>query len=138
MKQELSNARVAHIGIAVRSLRQALQFYESALGLEKNAVVDVAGEKVKVAMLHAGEPRIELLEATSPDSVIARFIEKKGEGLHHIALRVPDLVQAVERLKSRGARLVTEEIQKGAEGYRYVFVHPKSAGGVLLELIEDE
>jgi len=132
-----ANVRVDHIGIAVRSLEAALGFYEQALGLEKTAIVEVAGEKVRVAMLPAGEPRIELLEATSPGSTITRFIEKRGEGLHHVALRVPDLAKAVARLKSSGAKLVTDQIQEGAEGYRYVFIHPKSAGGVLLELIEE-
>ena len=134
----MSKPSIHHIGVAVRSLREALDFYEQALGLEKKAVVDVPAEKVRVAMLSAGEPRIELLEATSPDSAVARFIAKRGEGMHHIALRVPDLAKAVEQLKARGAKLVTAEIQTGAEGYRYVFVHPKSAGGVLLELIEEE
>jgi methylmalonyl-CoA epimerase len=124
--------------VAVRSLEEALAFYEKALGLARKAVVDVPGEKVRLAMLPAGEARIELLEATSPDSAVARFIEKRGEGLHHVALRVPDLAEAVERLKACGTRLVTGTIQTGAEGYRYVFVHPKSAGGVLLELIEEE
>jgi len=134
----VSKPRIDHIGVAVQSLEQALAFYEKALGLEKKAVVEVPGEKVRVAMLPAGEPRIELLEATSPDSAVARFIEKRGEGLHHIAMRVPDLAKAVEQLKAYGAKLVTGEIQTGAEGYRYVFIHPKSAGGVLLELIEEE
>ena len=134
----MSKPRIDHIGVAVQSLEQALAFYEKALGLEKKAVVEVPGEKVRVAMLPAGEPRIELLEATSPDSAVARFIEKRGEGLHHIAMRVPDLAKAVEQLKAYGAKLVTGEIQTGAEGYRYVFIHPKSAGGVLLELIEEE
>jgi len=132
-----ANACIDHIGVAVRSLDAALGFYEQALGLEKTAIVEVAGEKVRVAMLPAGEPRIELLEATSPDSTITKFIEKRGEGLHHIAMRVPDLAKAVARLKSSGAKLVTDQIQEGAEGYRYVFIHPKSAGGVLLELIEE-
>ncbi len=134
----MAKPRIDHIGVAVRSLEQELAFYEQALGLEKKAVVEVPGEKVRVAMLPAGEPRIELLEATSPDSAVARFIEKRGEGLHHVALLVPDLAKAVEQLKAHGAKLVTEEIQTGAEGYRYVFIHPKSAGGVLLELIEEE
>jgi methylmalonyl-CoA epimerase len=89
-------------------------------------------------MLPAGEPRVELLEATSEDSPIARFLAKRGEGLHHIAMKVSDLDAAVERLKAAGSRLVTEQVQQGAEGYRYVFVHPKSAGGVLLELIEED
>jgi len=134
----VSKPSIHHIGVAVRSLREALDFYEPALGLAQKSGVAVPPEQVRVAMLSAGEPRIELLEATSPDSAVARFIAKRGEGMHHIALRVPDLAKAVEQLKARGAKLVTAEIQTGAEGYRYVFVHPKSAGGVLLELIEEE
>jgi methylmalonyl-CoA epimerase len=95
----------------------------------------VEQEKVNVAMLPAGESRLELLEATEPDSVIAKFIDKRGEGLHHIALQVPDLAATVERLKANGARLMNEP-RKGAGGHLYVFVHPSSTGGVLLELIQ--
>ena len=99
----------------------------------------VAVEKVNVAMLplgsSAGHPRIELLEAVEPDSVIAKFIAKHGEGLHHVALRVPDLASTVERLRSSGARLLNEP-REGAGGHVYVFVHPSSTGGVLLELIQ--
>jgi methylmalonyl-CoA epimerase len=93
---------------------------------------------VKVAMIPMGESRIELLEATSADSVIAKFIEKRGEGLHHVALHVPDLAAAVKNLKESGARLISEEIKIGAGGHRYVFVHPSSAGGVLVELVEGQ
>jgi methylmalonyl-CoA epimerase len=95
----------------------------------------VAHEKVNVAMLPAGGPRIELLEPADPESVIGRFLANRGEGLHHVALRVPDLNAAVERLRKAGARLLNEP-QTGAGGHRYVFVHPASTGGVLLELIE--
>jgi methylmalonyl-CoA epimerase len=133
----MSAARIDHIGIAVRSLDEALAFYRDAVGLESKGLVTVPREQVRVAMLPAGEPRIELLEATTAGSPIARFLAKRGEGLHHIAMKVPDLEAAVERLKTAGSRLVTEQIQTGAEGYRYVFVHPKSAHGVLLELIEE-
>jgi methylmalonyl-CoA epimerase len=96
----------------------------------------VTAEKVNVAMLPAGGPRIELLEASQPDSVIATFIDKRGEGLHHVAVKVPNLVAAVDRLKSSGARLMNEP-RPGAGGHLYVFVHPASAGGVLLELIQE-
>ena len=133
----MKRQRLDHIGIAVRSLDEALEFYQQALGLEPSGRVSVPQEKVRVAMLPAGEPRIELLEATADDSAITKFIAKRGEGIHHIALKVPDLAAAIERMKAHGARLVTEDIQVGAEGYRYVFVHPKSTGGVLLELIEE-
>jgi methylmalonyl-CoA epimerase len=133
----MSTPRIDHIGIAVQSLDEALKFYRDAAGLESKEIVTVPQEKVRVAMLPAGEPRIELLEATGEDSPIARYLAKRGEGLHHIALKVPDLEAAVQRLKAAGSQLVTEKIQTGAEGYRYVFVHPKSAHGVLLELIEE-
>jgi methylmalonyl-CoA epimerase len=133
----MSQPRIDHIGIAVHSLDESLEFYRDALGFEPKARVTVPQEKVRVAMLPAGEPRIELLEATSDDSPIARFLAKRGEGLHHIAMQVADLDAAVERLKAAGHRLVTDQIRTGAEGYRYIFIHPKSAHGVLLELIEE-
>ncbi len=133
----MTGPRIDHIGIAVVSLDEALAFYQDNLGLQPSAIVEVPHEQVRVAMLPAGGPRIELLEATSPDSPIARFLEKRGGGIHHIALKVPDLSAAVKTMKAAGRRLVTDEIQTGAEGYRYVFVHPKSTGGVLIELIEE-
>ena len=131
-----TSPKIDHIGIAVHSIDQSLKLYRDALGVESGRRVVVDHEKVEVAMLPLGEPRLELLEPTSDDSVVARFIAKRGEGLHHVAIQVPDLEAAVERMRAGGARLVTEKIQTGAEGYRYVFVHPKSTGGVLLELIE--
>jgi methylmalonyl-CoA epimerase len=126
---------IDHLGIAVKSLAQARQFYEK-LGVQVAKEEIVAHEKVKVAMIPMGESRIELLEALSADSVIAKFIEKRGEGLHHVALQVPDLAAAVKNLKESGAKLISEEIKVGAGGHRYVFVHPSSAGGVLVELVE--
>jgi LAO/AO transport system kinase len=127
--------RIDHLGIAVKSLDQALQFYREQLGLQVALRETVIEEKVNVAMLPVGEPRIELLEASEPGSVIARFIEKRGEGIHHIALKVPDLAAAVERLRTSGARILNEP-RTGAGGHLYVFVHPSSTGGVLLELIQ--
>ena len=127
---------VYHLGIAVKSIEAALGFYEGQLGMQVALRETVPHEKVHVAMLPAGGPRIELLEPTDADSVIARFLAKRGEGLHHVALRVPDLSAAVERLRAAGARLLNEP-QTGAGGHRYVFVHPASTGGVLLELIEE-
>lgn len=129
-------AEIDHLGIAVKSLAQAKAFYR-ALGLEVVGEEVVAHEKVKVAMLPVGESRIELLEATEPDSPVGRFVAKRGEGLHHVALRVPDLAGTVERLKAKGAKFITEEIKVGAGGHLYVFLHPSSTGGVLLELCED-
>jgi methylmalonyl-CoA epimerase len=96
----------------------------------------VEREQVRLVMVPVGESRLELLEATSKNSTIAKFIAKRGEGLHHVCLRVPDLTAAVARLKRDGVRLVSEEINTGAGGHRYVFVHPASTGGVLLELVE--
>ena len=128
--------RIDHLGIAVSSLEKALGFYEQQLGLSVSLRETVEQEEVKVAMLPAGESRIELLEATGPDSVIAKFIEKRGEGLHHVALKVPDLAAVVARLKTAGARLLNDP-RPGAGGHLYVFVHPSSTGGVLLELIQE-
>lgn len=133
----MSGVRIDHLGIAVRSIDNAIEFYERLLGLAAGGREEVPQEKVRVAMLPAGESRLELLEATSEDSPIARFIARRGEGLHHVALRVPDLAAAVAALRAAGARLVNENIQIGAGGHRYIFVHPGSAGGVLLELVEE-
>jgi len=131
----LAAAKIDHLGIAVRSIDDALRFYRDQLGFPVGARETVAQEKVHTAMLPLGDARIELLEASQPDSVIAKFIEKRGEGLHHVAVRVPDLNAAVERLKAAGARLMNEP-RAGAGGHIYVFVHPSSTGGVLLELIQ--
>jgi methylmalonyl-CoA epimerase len=128
--------QIDHLGIAVKSLAEAKKFYEK-LGLEVMPEETVEAEKVRVAMVPIGESRIELLEPTVPDSTIARFLEKRGQGLHHVALHVSNLTETVERLKASGTRLINEEIKVGAGGHRYVFVHPSSAGGVLLELVED-
>src|SRR5439155_24284359 len=127
---------IDHLGVAVKSLAAAKKFYEK-LGLAVVGEETVESEQVRLAILPLGESRIELLEATSDDSAIARFISKRGEGLHHVALRVPDLAAAVERLKRNGTRLVSEDIKVGAGGHLYIFVHPSSTGGVLLELCED-
>lgn len=126
---------IDHLGIAVKSLAVAKSIYEK-LGLAVSAEEMVPAEKVKLVMVPVGDTRIELLEPTSEDSVIAKFIAKRGEGLHHVCLRVPDLRAAVEKLKAESVRLVSDEIKTGAGGHRYVFVHPSSTGGVLLELVE--
>jgi methylmalonyl-CoA epimerase len=126
---------IDHIGVAVKSLAAAKAIYEK-LGLNLSPEETVEAEQVRVVMVPLGESRLELLEPTSETSVIAKFIAKRGEGLHHVSLRVPDLEAAVERLKKDGVRLVSDQIKIGAGGHRYVFVHPSSAGGVLLELVE--
>ena len=127
---------IDHLGIAVGSIDEALRFYQEALGMGAATRETVEGEKVRVAMLHAGESRLELLEPMDATSTIAKFLEKRGPGIHHVALRVADLSLAVERLRAGGARILNEA-RIGAGGHRYVFVHPASTGGVLLELIEE-
>jgi methylmalonyl-CoA epimerase len=127
--------KLDHLGVAVRSLASAKSIYEK-LGLEVSPEELVPAENVRLVMVPVGDTRLELLEATSEDSAIAKFIAKRGEGLHHVCLRVPDLRAAVEKLKADGVRLVSDEIKTGAGGHRYIFVHPQSAGGVLLELVE--
>lgn len=127
--------KIDHLGIAVKSLSAAKEIYER-LGLPISAEEAVPAEQVRLVMVPVGETRLELLEPTSDTSTIAKFIARRGEGLHHVCLRVPDLAVAVERLKNEGVRLVSDEIKTGAGGHRYVFVHPSSAGGVLLELVQ--
>ncbi len=129
-------SEIDHLGIAVKSLAEARKFYEK-LGLEVMPEETVEAEKVRLAMVPLGESRIELLEPLSDDSTIAKFLAKRGEGLHHVALHVDDLSGTVERLKASGTRLISDEIKVGAGGHLYVFVHPSSTGGVLLELVED-
>jgi methylmalonyl-CoA epimerase len=128
--------KIDHLGIAVNSLSAAKTIYEK-LGLKVSSEETVEQEQVRVVMVAVGESRLELLEATSEDSTIAKFVAKRGEGLHHVCLRVPDLPAAVDRLKRDGMRLVSDEIKTGAGGHQYVFVHPASAGGVLLELVQE-
>ena len=127
--------QIDHLGIAVKSLTTAKAIYEK-LGLSVSQEEIVEHEKVKLVMVPVGESRLELLQATSDDSTIAKFIAKRGEGLHHVCLKVPDLSAAVARLKADGVRLVSDEIKMGAGGHQYVFVHPSSTGGVLLELVQ--
>lgn len=135
-KQRGAGCTIDHLGVAVRSVDEALEFYRGQLGMAVSLREQVVEEKVDVAMLPAGESRIELLQPTEPDSVIGRFLEKRGEGLHHVALRVPDLAATVANLRSVGARLLNEP-RPGAGGHLYTFVHPASTGGVLLELIQE-
>src|SRR5579863_2840421 len=126
---------IDHRGIAVHSIERALEFYGQQLGLTVALRETVEQEQVRVAMLPLEGSRIELLEPTEPDSPVGRFLDQRGEGLHHVALKVPDLAAAVERLRASGARLLSEP-RSGAGGHLYVFVHPASTGGVLLELIQ--
>jgi methylmalonyl-CoA/ethylmalonyl-CoA epimerase len=129
--------KIDHIGIATRGIEDAMTFYRDALGLDAIETEEVAEQKVRVAMLPIGESRIELLEATSADSPISRFLEKRGPGIHHIAVQVDDIRSALANLKRNGARLIDDEPRKGAGGCLVAFVHPSSTGGVLLELVEN-
>lgn len=128
--------RVEHIGVATRSIEESLKFWRDALGLEVKHTETVEEQGVRVAMLPVGEPRIELLEPTGADSPVAKFMEKRGPGIHHVAVRVADIRAALSRLKEGGARLIDEEPRRGAGGCLVAFVHPSSSGGVLLELVE--
>ncbi|MDK2855578.1 MAG: methylmalonyl-CoA/ethylmalonyl-CoA epimerase [Bacillota bacterium] len=128
--------KVDHIGIAVADLQKALKLYEETLGIKCAGVEEVAEQKVRTAFLPVGDTEIELLESTDPTSTVARFIEKRGEGIHHIALRVDDIKTALEKMKAAGIRLLDEVPRPGAGGARIAFLHPKDTGGVLIELIE--
>lgn len=127
-------ARLDHIGIAVANLDEALAFYRDALGLEVSVPHDVPTERVRATFVPVGGPALELLEPTAPDSVVARFLDRRGPGIHHITLLVDDLEAVLERLRARGVRLLDETPRAGAHGSRVAFVHPSSAHGVLVEL----
>ncbi len=125
-----------HIGVAVADLDEALAFYRDALGLEIGPAEEVASQRVRVTFVPAGDAAIELLEATAADSAIAKFVAKRGPGLHHITLRVDDIAAALSTLKARGARLIDETPRPGAHGSLVAFVHPSAAHGVLVELVQ--
>lgn len=129
--------KINHLGIATKGIEEALKFWEDALGLENVHTETVEDQKVRVAMLPIGESRIELLEPTSEDSPISKFLEKRGGGIHHIAVETDDIEAALAKLKAEGARLIDETPRIGAEGCLVAFVHPASSGGVLLELVQE-
>ena len=128
--------KINHLGIATRAIDEAIKFWGDALGLENVHTEIVEDQKVRVAMLPIGESRIELLEPTSEDSPISKFLEKRGGGIHHIAVEVDDIEAALAKLKSQGMRLIDESPRVGAEGCLVAFVHPAASGGVLLELVQ--
>ena len=125
-----------HIGIAVDDLEATLGFYRDALGLDVGALEELPAEGVRLRFVPVGDASLELLEATRPDSPIARYIEKRGPGLHHVTFRVDDIEAALARLKAHGARLIDEAPRKGADGTRIAFVHSSATRGVLVELTE--
>lgn len=128
--------KINHLGIATKGIDEALEFWSDALGLENVHTEVVEDQKVRVAMLPLGESRIELLEPTADDSPISKFLEKRGGGIHHIAVEVDDIETSLAQLKAKGARLIDESPRVGAEGCLVAFVHPSSANGVLLELVQ--
>ena len=128
--------KIDHLGIATKGIDEALKFWQDALGLENVHTEEVEDQKVRVAMLPIGESRVELLEPTAEDSPITKFLEKRGGGIHHIAVEVEDIEKSLEKLKSEGAKLIDETPRIGAEGCLIAFVHPKSTNGVLLELVQ--
>ncbi len=136
MELRMEGLRLDHLGVAVKSMDVARSFYE-ALGLTVSREETVEHEKVRTAMLPLGQSRIELLEATEEDSVIGRFVAKRGEGLHHVAIRVDGVDAMFDRLRLQGVRLASDEVRVGAGGHRYFFVHPASTGGVLVEIVGD-
>ena len=131
-------SHIEHIGIAVKSIEEHLPYYENVLGLKCFNIEIVAEQKVKTAFFKVGQTKIELLEPTSEDSTIAKFIEKKGEGIHHIAYSVPDVTEAIEEAASKGVLLIDKAPRKGAEGLNIAFAHPKSTGSVLTEFCDNK
>ncbi len=129
-------SHIEHLGIAVKSIEASLPYYEQVLGLKCYNIEVVADQKVKTAFFQVGQTKIELLEPTSEDSTIAKFIEKKGEGVHHIAFAVPDVAAALNEVESKGVQLIDKAPRSGAEGLNIAFLHPKSTAGVLTEFCD--
>jgi len=130
-------SHIEHIGIAVKSIEESIKYYEEVLGLKCYSIEEVIDQKVKTAFFKVGQTKIELLESTSPDGPIGKYIEKKGEGIHHLAFHVNNLQGALDEAKNKGIRLVDEKPRGGAEGLDIAFLHPKSTNGVLTEFCED-
>jgi methylmalonyl-CoA/ethylmalonyl-CoA epimerase len=129
--------KIDHIGVATNGIEEVASFYRDSLGLDVAEIEEVASQKVRAAMLPIGESRIELLEPTSEDSPISKFLARRGPGIHHIALRVEDIRASLSDLKQRGARLIDEEPRAGVGGCLVAFIHPSSTGGVLIELVQN-
>ena len=131
-------SHIEHLGIAVRSLDEAIPFWENVFGFKCYNIEEVADQKVKTAFFKVGQPKIALLEPTSDESPIAKFMEKHGEGIHHVAYAVEGVENALAEAESKGIRLIDKAPRKGAEGLSIAFLHPKSTGGILTELCEDK
>ncbi len=130
--------KIDHIGIATGGIAEVANFYREALGLKIEEIEEVAEQRVRVAMLPIGESRIELLEPTTDDSPISKFLAKRGPGVHHVAIQVENIRESLRKMKDEGARLIDEEPRTGAGGCLVAFVHPSSTGGVLVELVEHQ
>lgn len=131
-------SHIEHIGIAVKNLEESIKYYEEVLGLKCYNIEEVKEQKVRTAFLKLGDTKIELLESTDPEGPIGKFVEKKGEGIHHIAFAVKDLENQLKKVEEKGVRLIDTTPRKGAEGLDIAFLHPKSTFGVLTELCEDK
>jgi methylmalonyl-CoA/ethylmalonyl-CoA epimerase len=128
---------IEHIGIAVKELNSAIELYENLLGIKCYKIEEVPGQRVRTAFFRIGEVKIELIESTDPEGPISKFIDKKGEGIHHIALAVKNIGKQLEHARNQNIRLINETAEKGADGLDIAFIHPKSTSGVLIELCED-
>jgi len=131
-------SHIEHIGIAVKDLDESIKFYEDVLGLKCYNIEEVKDQKVKTAFFQVGDTKIELLESTDPEGPIGKFVEKKGEGIHHMAFAVENIEEKLQMAEENGVRLIDKEPRKGAEGLDIAFLHPKSTNGVLTELCEDK
>lgn len=129
---------IEHIGIAVKNLEESIKYYENILGLKCYAIEEVADQKVKTAFFKVGETKIELLESTDAEGPIGKFIEKKGEGIHHLAFAVQDVAGALKEIEKKGIQLIDKAPRKGAEGLNIAFLHPKSTNGILIEFCSDK
>jgi methylmalonyl-CoA/ethylmalonyl-CoA epimerase len=130
-------SHIEHIGIAVKNIKESIKFYEEALGLKCYRIEEVEDQKVLTAFFQIGQTKIELLESTDPEGPIGKFLEKRGEGIHHIAFATDKLASSLKELKNKGIRLIDEEPRKGAEGLNIAFLHLKTTNGVLIELCEN-
>lgn len=132
----MSEAKIDHIGIAVKSVEDALKIYQKGLGLSVKGIESLPKRKLNVCFIHVGESKIELLEPTSEESTVHKFISTKGEGLHHIAINVENIEETMLKLKETGCRFLSEKPEEGAGGTKIIFLHPKTTFGVLIELVE--
>jgi methylmalonyl-CoA epimerase len=137
-EKRMKVTKLDHIGIAVKNMDEALAFYRETLGIDSVGTEVIEEQKVKVAFLPLGDTELELLESTAPDGPVAKFIEKRGEGIQHIALRVESIEEALAELKEKGFKLIDQEPRYGAGNAQIAFLHPKATGGILLELSERE